>query len=350
MNGTASNSTAAAPCSLLYCALSTEERVIIIVLMFFIAALSLLGNSLVCSAYVTGKKKTSAITLSSLNVAVSNLLLTLFWGPSLTLYFYLVGKWVLGAFMCKLMAFVQHVAVVASLLHLLAVTVEKYWAVCFPYAFRRKRKLTRYSSVVFTWVIAVSVSAYYASFRITLTPDNGQTYFCIEDWSRDGSFAVVLTNIVLFFATLLAVVVLLGLTIYELRFGKGNFRPVSSATDAESSRSRKRARQARAVKILAVTLVSVLVCWTPFHILGILQLQDHMALWSLREVHLVYAACAILFFAVCTVHPFVFFFMNQRGRELVQAFSQRRGSTVSRRARSGSESTNLSLRIKLSPA
>ena len=297
--------------------LSKDERYATVAAIMFIAAASLVGNTLVCCAFFTNDKKGSSMTVAGLHLAVANLLITIFWGPTTTFYLYVEGEWTLGPEMCKLVAVMQNAGVVASLLHLLMVTVEKYLAVCLPFKFRsfKNRQTYRYLTLL-VWLISGGESIFYMQFK---TEENiGGKQLCIEIWPDQETFTIVtLSKTLFFFLTLFSIMIFLGMTIFSLRFGKGNFRPDASRREEVPWR-RKRSRQARAVKILVVTLVSVLVCWTPLHSLSFVAIAKGMGGISMRDQQIIFTVSLVAFFSVCTIHPIIFLFFNRQGKEFVE--------------------------------
>ena len=326
VNNTTNTSTK--ECNPLLCVFSNEERYVIIASLFIVATISLIGNVLVCCAFICGKGKGS-LTLSSFHLAISDLLISVFCTPIVATYLYILGEWTFGPVMCKLVNFVQTTGVVASLLNLLLITVEKYLAVCYPFYFRVKRRRVHRYSLAFVWLLAMADSAFHVQFK--RQKNFGGTNYCMEHWpSAETRRNVKLTQALFFFITLLAIIVLLCFTIYGLRFGHGHFRHAANREEDHSSR-RKRTRQKRAIKILVVTMLSVLVCWTPLQGLSLLSAVGSDI--DTRVIHIVFAVSVTLFFAGCSIHPIIYLFITQRGRELVQTSLASLSSTRESRAR-----------------
>uniref|UniRef100_A0A183CF62 G_PROTEIN_RECEP_F1_2 domain-containing protein n=1 Tax=Globodera pallida TaxID=36090 RepID=A0A183CF62_GLOPA len=106
----------------------TFDNYLMICAFCVIFCLSVVGNSIVVVVILQQRSMRSVTNLYLLNLALSDLLLSM---PP-TLVSSLVYCWVFGDLFCKLLAYLQPVVVTASAYTLAAIALERYYAICKP--------------------------------------------------------------------------------------------------------------------------------------------------------------------------------------------------------------------------
>ena len=309
-------------CQVLDCVFSNGERYLIITSLFLVVAFSMAGNVPLCIAILCSNKKRNPSNLTTLNLVVSDLLVTLFCTPFVTLDMFVFGNWVFGPTMCRVVTFVQNTATFASPMSLLALTCEKFLAVRFPFRCRlRKKVVCRLMPVA--WIVAMADSIAYVQFK-KLKRYGQDKFYCIEDWPDMKSMQkAIIAKSTLFFGPMMLIIVLYSVTIHELNKRKNKFQMQSSRSHKGfvGNVLRKRRRQRKAVKIILVTLITVIVCWAPIQLFQVLLMFDFANSFSRKSILIGFTVCIWLFFSHCSVFPFVYFFMTQKGRETIAASS-----------------------------
>ncbi|CAH3034682.1 unnamed protein product [Porites lobata] len=312
MSNTTANSSGNYVCASASCIFTKEERDVIVVSLFSIAVISLAGNIPILIVILFSAKRRNSSNLSTVNLVVSDLLMTVFCIPFVTLDMYVYDAWVFGSAMCRLVTFVQNSAIVASLLNLLTITCEKFLAIRFPFHLRLRKKLVCRSMPV-AWIIAIAHSIFYVHFRRRM--EFGGTYYCIDDWpdSQTLTKALVILKSSMFFVPLTLIVVLHSITMHTLFRGRNTFQLQQHNGDRNLFRTtaRKQRRQRKAVKIILATLVSIIMCWGPFHILTLFLLLRQDEGFG-RNVYIAYTVSVWLLFSHCSVLPFIFFFLTKK--------------------------------------
>ena len=322
MNNTTANSSESDfnVCSSITCFLTRGERDLIIVSLFSVAVVSLAGNIPILISILFSSKRRNSSNLSTVNLIVSDVLMTIFCIPFVTLDLYVFDAWVFGSIMCRLVTFVQNTAINASLMNLLIMTCEKFLAVRFPYEHRLRRKVVCYFIPV-TWIIAIAHSIFYVHFK-RLKRYGEDTLYCIEDWPDEETLKnALIVKSTMFFFPLVLICTLHLITIYTLYKVRNTlqFQPHRSKRNSLTNAVRRQKRQRQAVKIILVTLVSIIVCWGPFHILSLIVTFGAVSKW--RNIHIGYAVCVWLLFFHCSVFPFIYFFLTQKGKETIEVCS-----------------------------
>ncbi|XP_068755446.1 RYamide receptor-like [Montipora capricornis] len=312
-NTTAGNSSHPYLCAELSCILTKGERNVIIVSLFAVAFVSLSGNIPILIVTLFSSKRRNSSNLATINLVISDILMTVFCVPFVTMDLYMFGFWVFGPAMCFLVTFVQNTAIQSALLNLLAITCEKFLAVRFPFHVRlRKRMVCRFMPVA--WILAIAESIFHLSYRKHTKYEND--FHCADNFPDFQAFQKkLIVKTVTFFCPLAVIIVLHSITVCSLLKGTNRtFQLRGSERDAFKNIPRKQRKQRKATKIILVTLISIVVCWGPFYVFNALLVWYH---FSLRSSYIVYAVCAWLLYSHCFVFPLIYCFFTQKGRETV---------------------------------
>lgn len=317
---TANSSTDPQDCILLRCLFTRGERDLIVASLFLIALISLAGNIPILIVILFSSKRRNSSNLSTINLVISDLLMTVFCIPFVTLDLYIFDAWVFGATMCRLVTFAQNTAVQASLMNLLAMTCEKFLAVRFPFHMRLRKKLVcRFMPVA--WIIAMLESGYFLHFRKYKQIDE-KTYYCIDDLPDPETFRKkIIVSTIMFFCPLTIIIVLHSVTVYTLQKGRNTFQVHGRERDSFRNVVRKQKRQKKAVKIIIATLISIIVCWAPFYVASAIFLFDFAHKVNMRSINIAYAICVWLLYSHCSVFPFIYCLFTQKGKETIEVCS-----------------------------
>lgn len=177
-------------------------------------AFSLLGNTLIIMVVCRDEKMKTTTNLLIVNMAVSDLLVPIFAMPRANVeIFYGNLRWLIdGAFgeaLCKLTAFFQDISTAVSVQSLVAIAVDRFYAVWFPLKAARIKPRVKYV-ISLIWFTSVLIhTPYLYGFKIGTF--NGKTY-CYVSWSRP------VTKIVFLLLIIIIYVIPLGLitTLYSL--------------------------------------------------------------------------------------------------------------------------------------
>lgn len=138
----------------------------LIVLYCLILVASLLGNSLIIATVsLHVQMRSSSVNLFIANMAVSDILQTVFGIPRVvTEVMFGREKWLLGGslgmFTCKLAYFVQDTSLSVSIISLMCITIERFYAVVFPFKYSYLSKHPR-AVITGVWLTGMSLHAVY---------------------------------------------------------------------------------------------------------------------------------------------------------------------------------------------
>uniref|UniRef100_A0A8C5DW93 Formyl peptide receptor 1 n=1 Tax=Gouania willdenowi TaxID=441366 RepID=A0A8C5DW93_GOUWI len=269
--------------------------------------LGVLGNGVVI--WVTGfKMKKTVNTVWFLNLAVADFLFTAFLPLSVT-YTAMDFHWPFGKFMCKLNTTISFLNMFASVYILVVISIDRCVSVVWPVWAQNHRNVRKASCVsLLVWVLALILSSPYFIFR-----DTGPSYHnediinCFNNFLRQFRHqAMTITRFLLGFVIPFTVIVsCYAVIIHRLR------------------RNRTLASQSsRPFKIIAAIIVTFFLCWAPFHIMGLIELVNHMANYtSVTLDHVITIGVPIatsLAFLNSCLNPLLYVFMGQDFKDKVR--------------------------------
>ena len=229
----------------------------------------LLGNSL--GMYIICRKCgiKAATHLLIANLACSNLLITLIVMPMSVSFLYNEHRWhggIAGAITCKLAQYLFLFPIATSILTILVVSVDRFFAVFYPLkgqVFRRPKIVT-----ATIWICsAVFMSPALAIFKVVSW--NDRKWSCVSYFGRDPQLAEILskvyyslTFVVLYLLPLLIIAVLYALVCYKLHHRNipGNTRARAYTVAVERSKR-------KVVKVLVMIVAVFALCWLPAHLM-----------------------------------------------------------------------------------
>ena len=228
---------------------------------------SFIGNILIISVTRRTRSMRKIAYNFVVNMAIADLCTTVINMPeSLVVQIRNTDEWLpgdAGVVLCKLLPFCQEVCAFCSILSLLAIALDRCFAICLPL----KRIMTRRISkviIVFTWLIPSFASAPMLVANNVLEEE--ELYFCFEVWPApfDNEQAPTDYTIILFILfyvlPLIIISTLYTCVIYKIwrRRAPGN---QSSTTNQVYSRSRR-----KALKMFIAIVVCFTLCWLPYHV------------------------------------------------------------------------------------
>lgn len=181
---------------------------------------SLLGNTLIIMVVYRDNKMRTTTNLLIVNMAVSDLLVPIFAMPRANVEI-LYGnlRWlidgVLGETLCKLTPFFQDISTAVSVQTLVAIAVDRFYAVWFPLKAARIKPRVKYV-ILLIWSISAVIHAPYL-YGFNTGTFNGKTY-CFLGWSRSVTKIVfVLLIIIIYVIPLMLITILYSLIVKKLR-------------------------------------------------------------------------------------------------------------------------------------
>ncbi|XP_019620145.1 PREDICTED: neuropeptide FF receptor 2-like [Branchiostoma belcheri] len=292
---------------------------------FLIFALCLVGNTLVCFVVIKIPRMRTVTNYFILNLAVSDLLVGIFCMPA-TLADNVVMGWPFGDVMCRLVSFMSTASVVASVFTLLAIAVDRFYAIVLPT--KPKITVTAMTKIVIAiWVFAAAVGLPLMIFNrdeVIAHNQGGVTYmvhYCMEQWPESGSWtkrdisnyyslAIVL---ICYLAPLSIILVLYMVIGYQVWFKSSPGQRAS--VEAQNAIMKKKIK---VIKMLIVVVILFALFWLPLYTIMLVNAFAHDQL-TRHQKHIVYIyAFPIahwLSYFNSSVNPIIYGYFNPNFRQ-----------------------------------
>lgn len=237
---------------------SNVVSTLFIVLMSVISVAAFIGNALVTVTFL----KTSSLRTSTnyyiVNMAVSDLLCSCFNWPLYATEGFLTRKELitgsLATVACKLGMYSRGVSQVVSVLSLVLIAVDRYFAIVFPLKSTLfDRDKVRVALLLLTWTIPVLFGIPYLVYTVVVKVDDYN--FCRTTWSTQINAVFNAGGFVVFYCTpLILMIVLFSRIVKTLRKGREMFSQL---------KNKRQKQHQKITKILILMVVAFFVCWTP---------------------------------------------------------------------------------------
>ncbi|XP_068694681.1 neuropeptide FF receptor 1-like isoform X1 [Montipora foliosa] len=215
-----------------------------------------LGNIMVCAVVYKNQRMQTAMNLFLVNLAVWDILVCLFNIPFTLIYNHL-KSWPFGLFWCKAMPTLQVMNLTASTGSLVAVTIERYRAICLPFTpplskFQAKLAIGLVSMTSFLLALP-EVGAY----------NLGPPFGCVEQFptrTLRQAYSLVLF-LVCYLLPLLFIAPAYTKMIFRLWHDRNDF-PGSGVSEDPKNKKRKR----NVLKMMVIVVTCYAICMLPTYV------------------------------------------------------------------------------------
>ncbi|XP_070541496.1 5-hydroxytryptamine receptor 1A-like [Ptychodera flava] len=136
----------------------TVEKVVGVVLVFFLVALTVFGNVFVLSAIILEKNLRTVPNYFISSLAAADLLVASLVMP-LTCVYDVTETWILGSFMCDVWVSFDVLCCTSSILNLCVIALDRYWVITKPIEYMKKRTPRRaFGMIILAWTVSVLIS------------------------------------------------------------------------------------------------------------------------------------------------------------------------------------------------
>ncbi|XP_050018300.1 pyroglutamylated RF-amide peptide receptor [Alexandromys fortis] len=298
--------------------LPARVRLALLLAGLIIFTLALFGNALVVYVVTRSKAMRTVTNIFICSLALSDLLIVFFCMP-VTMLQNVSDTWLGGAFICKMVPFVQCTAIVTEILTMTCIAMERHQGLVHPFKMKRQYTNQRaFTMLGVVWLVAIIIgSPMWHVQRLEVKYDflyEKEHICCLEEWSSPTHQKIYTTFILvtLFLLPLLLLLVLYGKIGYELWIKKrvGD----SSALQTLHGREMfKIARRKKRAVIMMVTVVALLaVCWAPFHVFHMMiEYSNFEKEYDEVTIKMIFAIVQIIGFFNSICNPIVYALMNE---------------------------------------
>nr|XP_022914652.1 orexin receptor type 2-like isoform X1 [Onthophagus taurus]XP_022914653.1 orexin receptor type 2-like isoform X1 [Onthophagus taurus] len=127
----------------------------VICLSIVVFVVGLIGNALVCVALYRNGSMRTVTNYFLMNLAIADFMVILFCLPA-TLTWDITLTWLFGTICCKIITYLQTVSVTVSVLTLSFISMERWYAICFPLKFKSTIGRAK-TAILIIWIIALTL-------------------------------------------------------------------------------------------------------------------------------------------------------------------------------------------------
>ncbi|XP_042222755.1 neuropeptide SIFamide receptor-like [Homarus americanus] len=240
----------ALPVTILYC-----------VAYVLVSVMGVIGNSFVVAVVVRAARMRTVTNVFIANLAVADLLVNIIVMPT-TLIGHLLNAWVLGLFVCKAMSYLQGVSVSASINTLVAISVDRAMAICYPMKCQITSRTCR-SIIVVIWVFSLTITLPWAIFFNLEPIPETDLHVCTDRWpdEQSGNLYFVLANLIMCYLLPLTAISVCYILIWRKVWRRklpGEQQDVGVAMMMQRSKI-------KVIKMLLVVVILFALSWLPLY-------------------------------------------------------------------------------------
>ncbi|KYM82895.1 Orexin receptor type 2 [Atta colombica] len=246
--------------------------------------IGLIGNALVCMAVYRNHSMRTVTNYFIVNLAVADLLVLLICLPPSVLWD-VTETWFLGLKLCKAVPYLQTVSVSISVLTLTFISIDRWYAICFPLRFKSTTARAK-TAIIVIWLISLLFDIPELLVLHTV-PSNSrvQTILftqCVCAWSQESQTTFTIVKLIFLYTMPLLFMSVAYWQIKYLfrskskehsqallstRICRSTEIPLSGGGNPEGQlRSRR-----KAAKMLVAVVITFSICFFPVHLLSILR-------------------------------------------------------------------------------
>ncbi|KAG7213895.1 hypothetical protein KM043_003099 [Ampulex compressa] len=297
---------------------------VLIALHSVVFVVGLIGNALVCMAVYRNHSMRTVTNYFIVNLAVADLLVLLICLPS-TVLWDVTETWFLGLRLCKAVPYLQTVSVSVSVLTLTFISIDRWYAICFPLRFKSTTGRAK-TAIIIIWMIALLFDIPDLLVLRTVPPKHIRVKTvlftqCASSWSPESQTTFTIVKLILLYTGPLIFMSVAYCQIIRVlwrgdipghnlstRGSRMNEIPGAGTGNPEGQlRSRR-----KAAKMLVAVVFTFAICYFPVHLLSILRYT--IALPSNQWTIAVSLIAHWLCYFNSAVNPLIYNFMSGKFR------------------------------------
>ncbi|XP_040576616.1 growth hormone secretagogue receptor type 1 [Lepeophtheirus salmonis] len=276
-----------------------------------IVGIGVLGNALVILVISTSKVLRSSTNIFLLNLSIADLLVLVTCTPTVIVELVIrKDAWILGKTLCYLVPFVELAMAHTSVLIILAITGERYYAICLPlHAGSICRKSKAWILCGISWTFAFGCTA---------------PVLATIEYSNEGDSPYCLTNVdtiwaKVYFYAMLILFFCIPLILLMFIYKRISDNLVSSSNQINFRESKAVVKSRKQVVVMIATVVFVFfACLFPFKVLTLWIVVSPHEIFDIISIETYYNLlyfCRIMFYINSAINPILYNIMSTKFRE-----------------------------------
>ncbi|XP_078247505.1 neuropeptide FF receptor 1 [Pogona vitticeps] len=301
---------------------SSPVAAMFIIAYTFIFLMCMVGNMLVCFIVLKNRQMRTVTNIFILNLAISDVLVGIFCMPT-TLVDNLITGWPFDIIMCKMSGLVQGMSVSASVFTLVAIAVERFRCIVYPF----RQKLTQRKAlitIVIIWVLALVIMCP-SAVTLTVTKDEYHfmvdaynhsypLYSCWEAWP-DQEMHKIYTTILfshIYLAPLTSIVIMYARIAFKLFKSSA---PIRGSHPGDNEGRRVSKRKIKVINMLIMVALFFTLSWLPLWTLMLLTDYGNLTDYQLNLITVYFFPFAHwLAFFNSSINPIIYGYFNENFR------------------------------------
>ncbi|XP_011309700.1 orexin receptor type 1 isoform X2 [Fopius arisanus] len=282
----------------------------------------IIGNSLVCIAVHRNHTMRNVTNYYIVNLAIADLMVIILCLPS-TVLWDVTETWFLGNCLCKAIPYLQTVSVSVSILTLTFISIDRWYAICFPLKFKSTTKRAK-RTILVIWIFSLifDLIVLHTAPAPHLRVDTIFYTQCTVSWSQRSERIFALIKLVFLYGGPLLFMTFTYCSIIRVLWrskipGYQSSRSTPPITESTASIHEnfegQMASRRKAAKMLIVVVLVFGLCYLPVHILIVL--RQTVGLPS-NEINV---TCSLIAHWLCyansAMNPIIYNFMSGKFRK-----------------------------------
>ncbi|OQV15703.1 putative Neuropeptide Y receptor [Hypsibius exemplaris] len=291
------------------------EQAFYIFIYGLVSVSAIAGNAIVCFIVASFERMRKTENFFIFNLALTDMVMAFLCVPFSFVPTLIIGSYPFGLFMCKVMNYSQVVTVLVSSWTLVAISIERYFGVVFPFRpkMRRRKAVT---VMCLTWVVALAVALPTVLFQVVV--EHKANHHCVEKWpewlaetSDDRNHISYVYGMILMTLQYFLPVGILTFTYSTIAVHIWRSKTPGAAM---KDRDKKiKSEKMRMTKMMVVVVLLYIISWLPLNAYNVIA-DQYPAVSCCVYIHYIWFACHWLAMSHATLNPIIYFWMNSKFR------------------------------------
>lgn len=275
-----------------------------------------LGNILVIFVIYRNKKMRTTVNWFIVNMSISDLIIPIAIIPQKLFSITTSNAWPihgsLGEFFCKFYYYITDITPAVSVLSLVFMTIDRFYAVMFPMKAALISKSYRIVLLILTWLISIAFFSPYVP-SLKLIPMGTDQYQCGFTWKMKTHIIFSATACIVFVVIpFIILIVLYSLILVRLRGRKG------TGEELEQQRKRREKTNIAVIKLALAVILAFAICWGPYNSLVFM----YSFVWGFKApaditctLNIVRSTVFFIAYSNSAINPMIYFILNKNYRD-----------------------------------